>query len=226
MRFGLLVLVLVFSGCARPCNRTTCDGCCASETECVEGNARLECGRGGEACMRCSSGERCTSAKCDAIPVVDAGVVDAGPPMCGCNTSCCLPDGTCAPNNGIDACGPRKVFCGTCRTDERCEQGTCVAAACSGCLDPLGVCRAGTDDVSCGGDGGVCSACGTDQGCQSRRCVFTRCDMSNCRFGCCQPDKVCMASNPLTCGVGGDPCQTCSGLIDGGRVQCIGGACQ
>src|SRR4051812_39381357 len=100
MRWWLLVFVVVCSGCQRPCDSSNCDGCCASETECVSGTTRLECGIGGEVCVRCSSAERCSMAKCEALPVMDAGVeVDAGPVVCNCRTSCCLPDGTCAPNN-------------------------------------------------------------------------------------------------------------------------------
>lgn len=221
MRWSLLVLVMSLCGCSRPCSPSTCDGCCASATECVAGTTVLECGLGGEVCTRCTSQERCASARCEALPVVDAGVVDAGPVGCQCATSCCLPDGSCAPNNGIDACGPARAFCGTCAADQRCEQGACVAGACGGCLDPLGRCRSGSEDVSCGGDGGVCVACGTDQACEVGRCVFTRCDMNNCRFGCCQPDKSCATSSAQACGVGGDPCQVCSST-----QQCLGGACQ
>lgn len=221
MRLRLLFLVVSLSACPRLCNRSTCDGCCASETECVEGAARLECGIGGEVCTRCTSQERCVAARCEAIPVVDAGVTDAGPTECSCITSCCNPDGTCAPNNGIDACGPSKAFCGVCRADQRCERGTCVAAGCTGCLDPLGTCRSGANDTTCGIDGGVCTACGTDQACQAGRCVFTRCDMNNCRFGCCQPDKVCMNSSAMACGLGGEPCAMCTGA-----QRCLGGTCQ
>ena len=221
MRWSLLLLVLFFCGCPRPCDSSTCDGCCASTTECVEGTAKLECGSGGQVCERCSSTEHCVAQKCEALPVVDAGVIDAGPPVCVCATSCCLPDGSCAPNNGIDACGPNKQFCGTCAANQRCEAGTCVSGACGGCLDPLGTCRSGNDDVACGTDGGVCVACGTDQACMSGHCAFTRCDLMNCRFGCCRTDKSCNAPTVLACGLGGDPCQACTT-----GQQCLGGSCQ
>ncbi len=221
MRWSLLVLISFLSGCARPCNRSTCDGCCASATDCVEGSSRLECGSQGEACTRCTTRERCAASKCEALPVVDSGVVDAGPPICGCLTSCCLPDGSCAPNNDISACGPVKEFCGTCLSSQRCERGTCVAGACAGCLDPLGACRGGTEDATCGSDGGVCVSCGADQGCRRGQCEFTRCDITNCRFGCCQPNFACTTPSPLACGVGGDPCAMCSGA-----QQCLGGSCQ
>jgi hypothetical protein len=161
-------------------------------------------------------------ARCEALPVVDSGVVDAGPGTCGCRTSCCLPDGSCAPNNDISACGEVREFCGTCLSDQRCERGTCVAGACGGCLDPLGACRSGGEDGACGLDGGVCVACGTDQECSGFGvCVFTRCDLNNCRFGCCQPDKVCRNASVAACGLGGDPCVACTGA-----QQCLGGICQ
>lgn len=217
MRWSLLVL-LFFLGCERPCDSSTCPGCCVSATECLSGISRLGCGIGGETCARCTSEEQCVARKCEALPGVDAGVVG---PRCLCLTSCCLPDGSCAPNNGIDACGPPRTFCGTCLADQRCERGTCVAGACAGCLDPIGACQAGTADGSCGADGGVCVACGTDQACQLGRCAFTRCDVGNCRFGCCQPDLVCSSSSVTACGLGGDPCAVCTGT-----QQCLGGICQ
>jgi hypothetical protein len=221
MRWTLLLLVCLAGACARLCNRSNCDGCCASDTECVEGTSRLECGVGGEACVRCTSQERCTMARCEALPVADAGLVDAGPAACNCRTSCCLRDGSCAPNNGIDACGPVREYCGTCQPDQRCEQGACVSGPCPGCLDPLGACRAGSDATACGADGGVCVACGTDQVCNDGACEFISCDLSNCRFGCCMPNKVCLASSVTSCGLGGDPCVACAGT-----EQCLGGVCQ
>ena len=222
MRWIFLVLVFLVSGCPpRPCDSSNCDGCCASDTECVSGTARLECGLGGEVCVRCTNQERCAMAKCEALPIGDAGVSDAGPVVCSCRTSCCAPDGTCAPNNDIDACGPVREFCGTCMANQRCSQGTCVAAACNGCLDPLGACRPGTEAGACGVQGGVCFACGTDQACQNGACAFTRCDMNNCRFGCCRLDNACLTPSVAACGLGGDPCRTC-----GAAEQCLAGSCR
>lgn len=45
--------------------------------------------------------------------------------------------------------------------------------------------------------------------------------MSNCRFGCCQPDLSCVNPSVAACGVGGDACMQC-----GGTQQCLGGFCQ
>lgn len=221
MRWAVLAVAVVLAGCQRPCTSSTCSGCCVSETECVEGTSLLECGSGGEACTRCTSKERCLDQRCEPLPVVDAGVVDAGPVTCGCSTSCCLPDGSCAPNNGIEACGPAKSFCGACTADQRCEVGVCVPGACGGCLDPLGRCKAGTDPVACGADGGVCEACGVDQACRLGRCVYVRCDMNNCRFGCCQPDLRCVTPSVAACGIAGGGCVTCAT-----GQQCLGGTCQ
>lgn len=178
----------------------------------------LECGRGGEACTRCKSPERCVASQCEAPTPVDAGVVDAGASVCGCNSACCLPDGSCAPNNGIDACGPPRTFCGTCTADQRCELGVCVPGECGGCLDPLGRCQAGSDEVACGADGGVCEACGVNQACRGGRCIFIRCE---CRFGCCTPDLRCVTPSAAACGIAGAQCIACA---DGG--VCLGGVCQ
>ncbi|MFZ5441816.1 MAG: hypothetical protein ACOZQL_17565 [Myxococcota bacterium] len=222
MRWVLFVVLMLVAGCQRPCNASTCgSGCCAEGGECVDGNTRFECGTGGAACVRCSSKERCADARCEALPVSDAGV-DAGPPGCTCATSCCLPDGSCAPNNEPSACGPARQFCGTCAAGLRCEFGVCVSATCAGCFDGLGVCRPGSSATACGGDGGLCAACLTDQACMGGACVYTRCDSSNCRFGCCQPDLRCETSiGAAACGLNGDPCATCSA-----GQQCLGGGCQ
>ena len=223
MRWSLLLVLSFASACPpRTCTPSNCDGCCADDEACVPGTSRSECGVHGESCVRCTTQERCSAAKCEAVGVIDAGqVVDAGPPRCGCITACCLPDGSCSPNNGVDACGPARQFCGTCAATQRCERGTCVAAPCGGCLDPLGTCRVGTGDTSCGNDGGLCIACGTDQACAAGQCIFTRCDMNNCRFGCCQPDKSCVNASAMACGLGGVACQACTGA-----EQCLGGSCQ
>ena len=219
MRWWWLGLLISLGACERPCGPTTCSGCCVNSV-CVEGTTRLECGRDGEACSRCTSDERCVDQRCDALPVADAGVVDAGPQPCGCLSSCCYPDGTCAPNNSIDACGARGAFCGTCAQDQRCEAGVCVAASCGGCFDPLGRCRQGNELDACGSDGGVCLACGVDQACSANRCVFTRCEQSNCRFGCCLPDKRCVQPTPETCGIAGSDCFACMA-----GQQCLAGTC-
>jgi len=221
MRWCFVLVALFLAGCQRLCSPENCDGCCTDTQECVGGTARLDCGVGGAACRSCRSSELCVAGLCEAAPVSDAGV-DAGPPTCICTSSCCLPDGSCAPNNGIDACGPAKQFCGVCASDQRCEQGTCVSASCGGCLTPLGACQPGTTAAACGRDGDVCVACGTDQACVAGACVFTRCDANNCRFGCCQPDLRCETSiGPAACGLNGSPCATCTAA-----QQCIGGGCQ
>lgn len=223
MRGVLVAVVAVWLGaCQRPCGPSTCDGCCAADGLCLEGTSALECGSGGAACERCPAGERCFAKRCEAAPVVDAGAVDAGAPAtCACVTSCCLADGSCAPNNGVDACGPAGSFCGTCAADQRCELGVCVPGACVGCLDPLGRCQSGRDLLACGADGGVCEACGVDQQCVRGRCVYSRCGASNCRLGCCQPDLRCVAPTATSCGIAGGPCVTCAA----GQV-CLAGACQ
>ncbi len=222
MRWLLLVTAVVLGGCQRPCSRETCDGCCTDTNECVPGTARLECGTQGAACVSCKSTQRCVAFQCELAPVIDAGVVDAGPVQCVCSSSCCLPDGSCSPNNGIDACGPAKQFCGTCDSTQRCDRGRCVSASCGGCLDPLGACRVGNDVAACGNAGEVCAACGPDQACLAGRCVFTVCNLDNCRFGCCQPDKRCETATGVTaCGLSGDACATCAV-----GQQCVGGQCQ
>lgn len=216
-----VVMLVVAVGCsAPPCGPATCSGCCAEDGVCVDGQTRAECGARGDACQRCTTEETCTRQQCTPTVVFDGGL-DAGPPVCRCTTSCCYPDGTCAPNNGPEACGPAGAFCGQCAMGERCERGTCLSMSCGGCFDPLGTCHSGTASAQCGTNGGVCVACGADQACSGGRCVFTRCDLGNCRFGCCRPDKSCdTAPSAASCGTGGEPCVACAAM-----QVCISGAC-
>lgn len=223
MRFllSLISLTLALSACpAEKCGPTNCTGCCAVDGVCSSGTARLECGSGGESCTACTGEQKCLDQRCLTEEVPDAGA-DGGPVVCNCATTCCFPDGSCAPNNDPAACGPPRQFCGTCAAGLRCELGNCVATQCAGCFDLLGVCRLGLDDTACGGDGGVCAACGIDQACMNKRCVFTRCDDSNCRFGCCRPDLSCeLNPSVMACGLSGAQCVTC-----GAMESCVGGQC-
>ncbi|MGV3622792.1 MAG: hypothetical protein ACO1OB_18380 [Archangium sp.] len=166
------------------------------------------------------------SAACEPLPpAVDSGVPDGGPvTICACASSCCLPDGQCAGNNSIDACGPARAFCGTCQTDQRCEAGVCVAASCGGCLDGLARCFSGLEDRACGRNGGFCQTCRAGQVCVNGACEYERCDVDTCRFGCCMPNKECITvPGVAACGVNGDACVTCD--ADGGQ-QCIAGSCR
>jgi hypothetical protein len=223
VRFALVALICLscLSACPpAPCTPSNCSGCCAADGVCTTGTIRVECGRGGEACVACSSKERCDDGVCVPSPPVDAGV-DAGPPMCACLTTCCLPDGSCAPNNDPAACGPGATFCGACRSGERCELGQCTSGTCTGCFDPLGVCRRGDTDAACGMDAGVCVSCAIDQECRNQQCVFTRCDATNCRFGCCRADLSCeTAPGVQACGLSGAPCVTCAM-----GESCVAGLC-
>lgn len=221
MRWLVLCGIVFFAACERPCSPSTCTGCC-SAGECVAGTARVACGERGAECSVCRGTEQCAAAKCEALVAQDAGVVDAGPVTCACATSCCLPDGSCSPNNSIEACGPTGAFCGTCDADQRCEAGTCVAAACAGCLDPLGRCFDGREDRTCGSGGSVCQTCAADQRCVNGACAYVSCGPDNCRFGCCMPDKRCETSPGLmACGLNGDACQACTSA-----QQCLAGYCQ
>lgn len=94
--------------------------------------------------------------------------------------------------------------------------------ACAGCLSPLGACFDGREDRTCGRDGGICQTCEVGQRCVNGACEFTACNATNCRFGCCMPDKRCeLSPSELACGVNGDACRTCTGT-----QQCIAGLCQ
>jgi hypothetical protein len=222
MRWWLMLMAVLATGCLRPCGPDSCGGCCTDLGECLDGTARLECGSRGSSCTACKSSERCVSSGCEALPMVDAGIQDSGVSECKCVSSCCLANGQCSPNNGIDACGPPLQWCGTCASAQRCERGMCVAARCSGCFDPLGACRSGLEVGACGPAGGICVSCGEDQTCRNGTCAFTRCDVSTCRFGCCQSDNRCETNiGVLSCGIEGSACITCAP-----DKMCLGGQCQ
>jgi hypothetical protein len=217
------MVLLATSACfSKVCDLSTCpSGCCNEEALCVSGTAKVECGRKGNACQVCRSATQCLGQQCALVEPDDAGTADGGPTVCTCANSCCLADGSCSPNNAVEACGPAQAFCGRCGTGQRCEGGTCVASPCMGCLDPLGVCHSGVEQHACGAAGQVCASCGGDQSCSGGACIFTRCDESNCRFGCCLPDKRCLASTSHSCGVNGQACVSCTST-----QSCIAGVCQ
>ena len=125
----------------------------------------------------------------------------------GCEGRACGPDG----------CGGS---CGTCPTDEVCEDGLCCAPACDGLfcggLDdcggvcgcdegsvcaPDGVCCApACGDKACGPDGcgGACGGCGCGEACVEGDCVFVMCAGRECgpdgcggSCGDCAEGQVC-----------------------------------
>jgi hypothetical protein len=211
-------MVVLASACQPTCSPNSCDGCCDDTDTCVSGRSRLACGEGGALCRSCDGTDVCLSHACAAAP--DAGIVDAGL-VCHCGlSSCCLPDGTCAPGNVSDACGTQSRFCQTCDAGLRCENATCVPTACAGCFDAVGTCAAGTQQDACGSGGALCVACLTTEVCTARKCVSTTCTAQNCASGCCL-NGACVTSNAAHCGVAAVVCSVCTST-----QTCAAGRCQ
>ncbi|MEW5741545.1 MAG: CAP domain-containing protein [Myxococcota bacterium] len=65
MRTALLLFSVLLAGCAgKPCDASTCAGCCDSSGACVEAPAVTACGLGGAACVSCASGQLCVDGAC------------------------------------------------------------------------------------------------------------------------------------------------------------------
>jgi len=61
----LLLFANFFAACQNPkCHAALCQGCCNFQGLCLEGNTLEACGIQGEACMRCNSGQICSSGFC------------------------------------------------------------------------------------------------------------------------------------------------------------------
>lgn len=110
-------------------NTGTCDaascpsGCCLPDKTCVPfaGQGTASCGKAGEACNVCKTGELCQQGTC----------VANQPCFSFCKQGCCTASGQCIAFAGQDAkkCGTGGITCSACGTDLSCAQGTCVTDA-------------------------------------------------------------------------------------------------
>jgi hypothetical protein len=85
----------------------TCSGCCTEDGDCIDGGDNLEdaqCGRRGELCVECASGEFCADpGRCISEACTDS-----------CQGGCCDPDGTCHPGGTPTSCGAGAQACINC----------------------------------------------------------------------------------------------------------------
>jgi hypothetical protein len=189
------------------CNATTCPkGCCDATGNCVGGAAQPACGKGGAACVACTSTQVCTNQAC----------VTATCSASTCPSGCCDKSGNCQPGNAAAACGSGGTTCSTCGTGLECSTSTkscvCTATSCaSGCCQG-NTCRTGTENGACGKSGAACQACQSPQQCMNHVCT-NDCSYLTCD-GCCDTSKVCHPSlniNDTNCGLFGNPCKACTG---------------
>jgi hypothetical protein len=147
----------------RSCAKRCPTGCCTSEGRCVTSTRPAQCGRNGERCVTCGSGQLCQNGLCCTR---NGAVVSTSPRRC-ChggdiisNSRCCRPI--------RKGCEPGERCCGgaTCVGD-RC----CLARDKSGCLYDNDCCNAGVCV------NGVCKKCKPDE--------------VECPYACCVSGSTC-----------------------------------
>jgi hypothetical protein len=118
--------------CVAPVDCSQCQnsGCCIDGMQCAEGDSKQACGKGGDACTTCGSGEVCGSNNTCETTSCDSST---------CSDGCCTANGECKKAGGVDqskdVCGKNGAACEVCdSTDISCSSGACVPADAT-CLD-------------------------------------------------------------------------------------------
>ncbi len=153
---------------AAGCNAATCpDGCCDSNDHCADGTTSASCGKGGEQCSTCATGQSCENQVCS----------------CGgsCTTGCCTSTGACV-TSAFGSCGAPGVACKTCVAGQECNaSGACVCDATS-CPD--GCCNGSTcvpyasqGTGTCGTGGAACTRLRQRTGLQRGRRLHLHADL-------------------------------------------------
>ncbi len=236
---GLLLLVIVASGCGRTslepeqldggsvtppntCNAETCpSGCCDASGQCRLGTDTRACGTGGKLCSDCVA---------QGFDTCDMNLKACGRTGCSdCNGCCDRRAGTeiCRAGADGDACGRFGNDCINCSmrgracdpSNGQCGAGLCNAMNCPGCC--VGdKCLAGNENNACGQGGAQCASCSmTGQTCTSAiggggMCTGTpTCNAGNCG-GCCFGTTCAGGADNTACGKGGQACANCSAIGD------------
>jgi len=136
------------------CSPSNCTGCCQNN-KCVSGALVTACGKQGQVCSACSSGQECSQGVCQAAQTCN-----------GCKDLV----GNCQVGTAVTACGAAGSQCKTCTTGQSCINGACVgcdSTSCpDGCCDGT-TCVSGTalSTAKCGGAGAACTACSSGATC-------------------------------------------------------------
>ncbi|MBL8922987.1 MAG: hypothetical protein JNJ54_29325 [Myxococcaceae bacterium] len=153
-----------------PCSPTTCLGCCLNGV-CQNGNLAQACGRAGNQCAVCNTGDVCSAfGTCTSG---SGGGSAGGTPAC--NTCLaqtggqlvCVPTGT---NLNVTTCGSNGGFCQNCIRNgfTACTNGVCTGAATGGgSATGGGFATGGGSPTGGGGTGGGAPATGVGSPCTS-----------------------------------------------------------
>jgi len=210
------------------CGPSNCPGCCLGDNYCASGIADVECGTGGQQCMRCRPDEG--TGQCVAIDGGKGGTCtdqQCGPQTC---LEGCCSNGVCLSGETEAACGTGGVACQACGPGQfchidGCRPGTpCTPQNCAGCCglaDDGGVCFPGNEDIACGQGGYGCTSCETaHQVCVNGSCTIP-CSPTTCH-GCCDGNICAEGDQNFLCGTGGVACQNCEPQ----GQTCKAGGCQ
>lgn len=185
------------------CGPDNCAGCCSGDV-CVVATTSLACGKGGETCKTCGTGNACNAGVCQPSSTCGPG---------SCPDGCCV-GAVCAIGNQNGACGSGGGACADCALDGRvctgnaCRLPTCGPDNCAGCCQG-NTCVLGTQDGACGAKGAACTACGANESCTAGGVCQQDCNAVTCPGGCCQNNTCFGGFTTGRCGSGGAACQNC-----------------
>jgi hypothetical protein len=120
----LVLLALLSVACGQTtvpkCSASNCMGCCTGAGDCLGGNTFADCGKAGDICATCDTGQACVGGVCGAPPA------DAGCTLASCG-GCCDPNQVCHPGGQDAFCGHFANACVDC-TDAgfSCEMNACI----------------------------------------------------------------------------------------------------
>jgi hypothetical protein len=231
---GVLFVALSLLGCSQGavCGPASCNGCCSSVGECVEGNLSRSCGSGGATCAVCAGNQTCELGACNLTSTGNNDSGTCGEESCAgcCQGSQCILVG----NENDVACGTNGQACQGCSGGSQCidgqcslgsgDGGACGPSNCDGCCEGYTCIPMGNEGPSdCGKGGLACQSCaGT---CAGGMCSVPDgggCGLQTCG-GCCEA-TTCVAllqESDLTCGFAGAACTSC---MTG--TTCSNGACE
>ncbi len=171
-----LVGLVTWAACSPTCDSSNCVGCCAPGGICNPGTDAKACGKFGETCQACASGQSCNGGVCGGADGGAARDGGAGCNAANCGRGCCI-GGSCVPytQQTGNFCGTGGQACQACDlVSQTCQLGACVSGCgqnnCGGCCAsstciPLAS-QGGAQSVSqCGYGGEVCHACPSGQQC-------------------------------------------------------------
>ncbi|MBL8921473.1 MAG: hypothetical protein JNJ54_21615 [Myxococcaceae bacterium] len=200
---ALAVALAAGCQCAGRCDGQVCAGCCSASEGCLPGTYTIACGKGGEACVACTSPAVCVENACALGPGVIFGTGSGGGAAGGAGAG-----GAGAGGAGAGGAGAGGAGAGS------------TSGGAAGGFSPLPgnlndeVGRPCTETTDCPQLGGVQLLCLPAQLSPSRKVCQYECRMD----GTCANDATCVATS-WSGGVCRDCLIPCAGA-DGGRSTC------